>query len=36
MTQRKHYHVYVVELSKDVLLNARFMHSNPDYQPGKP
>jgi hypothetical protein len=36
MVRRKHYHVYVVELSNDVLLNARFMRSNPDYQPGKP
>jgi hypothetical protein len=29
MARRKHYHVYVVELSSDVLLNARFMRSNP-------
>ncbi|PJC13893.1 MAG: hypothetical protein CO065_15415 [Comamonadaceae bacterium CG_4_9_14_0_8_um_filter_57_21] len=36
MARRKHYHVYVVELSNDVLLNARFMRSNPDYQPGNP
>jgi hypothetical protein len=36
MARRKHDHVYVVELSKDVLLNSRFMRSNPDYQPGKP
>ncbi len=36
MARRKHYHVYVVELSQDVLLNARFMGSNPGYQPGKP
>ena len=36
MARRKHYHVYVVELSSDVLLNARFMRSNPDFQPGKP
>ena len=36
MARCKHYHVYVVELSNDVLLNARFMRSNPDYQPGKP
>ena len=36
MARRKHYHVYVVELSNDVLLNARFMRSNPNYQPGKP
>ena len=36
MPQRKRYHVYVVELSKDVLLNARFMRSNPCYLHGKP
>ena len=36
MARRKHYHVYVVELSKDVLANARFMRSNPGYQTGKP
>lgn len=35
MVRRKHYHVYVVELSNDVLLNARFMRSNPNYQSGK-
>ena len=36
MPRRRHYHVYVVELSKDVLLNARFMRSNPCYLHGKP
>ena len=36
MARRKHYHVYVVELSSDMLFNARFMRSNPGYQPGKP
>jgi len=36
MARRKRYHVYVVELSNDVLLNARFMRSNPGYQPDKP
>jgi hypothetical protein len=36
MARRKHYHVYVVELSSDVLLNARFMRCNPGYKPGKP
>ena len=36
MARRKHYHVYVVELSNDVLHNARFVRSNPGYQPGKP
>ena len=36
MARRNHHHVYVVELSADVLLEARFMRSNPDYQLGKP
>ena len=36
MVKRKHYHVYVVELSKDVLLNARFRRANPGYVDGKP
>ena len=36
MARAKHYHVYVVELSRDVLLSARFMRSNPDYHSGKP
>lgn len=36
VTKSKHYHVYVVELSSDVLLNARFMRSNPSYCPGRP
>ncbi len=36
MTRRKHYHVYVVELSNDVLRNARFMRSNPGHVTGKP
>ena len=35
-SRRKHYHVYVVELSKDVLYEARFRKSNPDYITGKP
>ncbi len=30
------HHVYVVELSKDVLYDRRFIKANPDYQPGKP
>ena len=34
--RRKHYHVYVVELSDDVLLHPKFMRSNPNYRPGKP
>ena len=29
MARRNHYHVYVVELSQDMLLNARFIRSNP-------
>jgi hypothetical protein len=31
-----HYHVYVVELAKDVLYESRFCRCNPDYAPGKP
>jgi predicted GIY-YIG superfamily endonuclease len=33
---RKHHHVYVVELSKDVLLEPRFRKGNPGYVDGKP
>jgi predicted GIY-YIG superfamily endonuclease len=36
MAPRKHHHVYVVELSKDVLLEARFRRNNPDYVEGRP
>ena len=36
MRNRDHYHVYVVELSKDVLFEQRFVKANPDYVPGKP
>ncbi|GAB2877684.1 hypothetical protein GCM10027046_01970 [Uliginosibacterium flavum] len=36
MAKRHHHHVYVIELSWDVLLEPRFMKANPDYQPGKP
>jgi hypothetical protein len=36
LARRYHYHVYVVELSKDVLYEARFRKSNPDYVSGKP
>jgi hypothetical protein len=36
MARRNHYHVYVIELSKDVLYEARFKRCNPDYVPGKP
>jgi len=31
----KHF-VYVVELSRDVLYERRFVKANPDYKPGKP
>src|SRR6202795_1674620 len=34
--RRKHYHVYVIELSKDVLYERRFKKANPDYVTGKP
>ncbi len=33
---RPHYHVYVIELSPDVLLEPRFRKSNPGYVAGKP
>ena len=37
MPRRKpHHHVYVVELSKDVLLEPRFRRCNPGYIDGKP
>jgi predicted GIY-YIG superfamily endonuclease len=36
MARPKHYHVYVIELSKDVLYEGRFKRCNPDYIPGKP
>lgn len=36
MARRDHHHVYVVELSSDVLREARFLRANPDYQWGKP
>ena len=36
MARRYHYHVYVIELSKDVLHEGRFKKCNPDYVPGKP
>ncbi len=36
MVRRSHYHVYVVELSKDVLYESRFRKANPDYVAGKP
>lgn len=36
MGRRNHYHVYVIELSKDVLYEGKFRKSNPDYVAGKP
>jgi len=36
MSRRAHHHVYVVELSKDVLHEARFKRCNPGYVGGKP
>ena len=33
---RYHHHVYVVELSKDVLHEPRFRRCNPHYDPAKP
>jgi len=36
MPGRRRYHVYVVELSKDVLYESRFRKANPDYVAGKP
>jgi hypothetical protein len=36
MSRRKHYHVYVIELSMDVLHEAKFMRCNPGYVTGKP
>jgi hypothetical protein len=36
MGRRNHYHVYVIELSKDVLYEGRFKRCNPAYVPGKP
>ena len=33
---RAKHHVYVVELSKDVLFEAKFIKSNPDYVTGMP
>jgi hypothetical protein len=34
--RRRHYHVYVVELSPEVLRHARFVRANPGYVTGKP
>lgn len=36
MGRRNHYHVYVIELSKEVLYEGRFKKSNPGYIAGKP
>ena len=36
MARRYHYHVYVIALSLDVLYEARFKKSNPEYITGKP
>jgi predicted GIY-YIG superfamily endonuclease len=36
MPRRKHHHVYVIELSRDVLFEPRFRKSNPQYIDGKP
>jgi predicted GIY-YIG superfamily endonuclease len=36
LARRKHYHVYVIELSKDVLYEGKFKKCNPSYITGKP
>lgn len=36
MASRNHYHVYVIELSKDVLYEGKFKKCNPGYIAGKP
>jgi len=36
LRHRNHYHVYVIELSKDVLYEGGFRKANPDYIIGKP
>jgi len=36
VARRPHHHVYVVELSRDVLDLPRFVRANPGYRPGKP
>ncbi len=33
---RRNYHVYVIELSKDVLYEGKFKRCNPGYKQGKP
>jgi hypothetical protein len=34
--KRKRYHVYVIELSPDVLFEAKFKKNNPEYVAGQP
>lgn len=34
--RRYHHHVYVVELSRDVLHEPRFKRCNPEYDPARP
>ncbi|MEY3124274.1 MAG: hypothetical protein RLZZ573_794, partial [Pseudomonadota bacterium] len=36
MARRKHHHVYVIELSREVLDVPRFRKRNPNYIDGKP
>lgn len=36
MKLRERHHVYVVELSADVLYEPKFRKANPDYRPGQP
>jgi hypothetical protein len=36
MGRRYHHHVYVIELSMDVIYEAKFRKSNPDYLRDKP
>ncbi len=36
MARRNHHNVYVIELSKEVLKEAKFMRCNPSYITGKP
>jgi hypothetical protein len=33
---REHHHVYVIELSKDVLFEPKFIKANPHYVSGRP
>ena len=36
MPRRHHHHVYVIELSPDVMYEGRFRKANPEYLRGKP